>query len=82
MYETDRMADTRDHPNVKVIRKLLEGSLTRSPADRVLYQRQRAKGRWREAVRREVAGGPSNDDELWGTRFSLLRLRSADKHAC
>lgn len=30
---------------------------------------------------REVAGGASNDDELWGTQFFLLRLRSADKHA-
>lgn len=62
---------------MNVIGQICWGLPARFPTDRGLYQGQGAEGRWREAV----AGGASNDDELWGTWFFLLRLRSADKHA-
>ena len=38
-------------------------------------------GAWGMRWREEGCGRWGNGDELWGTQFVLLRLRSADKHA-
>lgn len=58
--------------------KMLVGSPARFPQTEACIRGEEVEG----GGQRDVAGGASNDDELWGTRFFLLRLRSADKHAC
>ncbi len=66
-----------DHPKVNIAGQLLLGSLARFPQTEACIRGKEQEG----SSQREVVGVANNDDELWGTQFFLLRLRSADKHA-
>lgn len=62
---------------MNIVGQLLQGSpATFSQTEACIRGNEQEGG-----SQREVVGVASNDDELWGTQFFLLRLRSADKHA-